>query len=45
MLESTANAHLDWVWIEFVGLWLLGPLIVVTGLTALVHHWRGQRRK
>ncbi len=32
MLESAASAHLDWVWIEFVGLWLLGPLVAVVGV-------------
>lgn len=45
MLESAASAHLDWVWIEFVGLWLLGPLVAVVGLASLLHHWRGRRHK
>lgn len=40
MLEIVAGAHLDWAWIGFVGLWLLGPLVVIVAATVLLRYWR-----
>lgn len=45
MSYITASANLDWAWIEFVGLGLLSPLVVLLGLTTLLHHWRGRRHE
>jgi hypothetical protein len=39
------SANLDWAWIEFVGLWLLGPLVLIIGLVSLLHHRRGRRHR
>ena len=45
MSEITASANLDWAWIEFVGLWLLAPLVFVLVSLSLIQHWRGRRHR
>ncbi len=45
MSEIIASANLDWSWIEFVGLWLLSPLVVIVGSVNLLHHRRGRRHR
>jgi hypothetical protein len=42
MSDIAAGANLDWSWIEFVGLWLLSPLVVIVGSLTLLHHRRGR---
>lgn len=36
---------LDWGWIEFVGLWLLTPAVVVSAFLLLIQHRRDRRSK
>lgn len=43
MSEITAN--LDWAWIEFVGLWLLAPLIFALVSLSLIRHRHGRRHR
>lgn len=45
MWEVAAAARLDWGWIEFVGLWLLAPLVFVAASLSLIQHLRGRRHK
>ncbi len=44
MSDIAASASLDWRWIEFVGLWLLFPLVLILASTT-IGRWRGRRRK
>jgi hypothetical protein len=40
---SQTGANLDWAWIEFVALWLLGPLVLAVVFQAVLHHLRHGR--
>jgi hypothetical protein len=41
---SQISANLDWAWIEFIGLGLFCPLLIIIGTTALLRYWRGHHR-
>lgn len=45
MSELAAASRLDRGWIEFVGLWLLTPLVCILMSLPLLQHWRGRRHK
>ena len=45
MLILSVGSSLEWGWIEFVGLWLLSPLVLVFGSISLLHYWLGRRHK
>lgn len=45
MWDLAAAARLDWGWIEFVGLWLLGPLVFVLVTLPVLRHWRRHRHR
>ena len=45
MLSLSVGSTLEWGWVEFVGLWLLAPLVIVLVSLSLIQHWRGRRHK
>lgn len=42
---SQISANLEWAWIEFVGLALFSPLLLIIGATVLLRRWRGHRHR
>lgn len=40
MFDLSLGSNLEWGWIEFVGLWLLSPLVLVLGSLTLFQYWR-----